>query len=242
MTEKIKLHDFVEVDYTGKLPDGIVFDTTLEKVAKEHNLYSAQMKFSPAAVCVGEKQILPGLDQELEGKEIGTEYTVTLPPEKAFGKRDVKRMKIVPAGTFKEHKIEPRPGLQVDIDGEMGVITRVSGGRIIVNFNHPLAGKEVIYTFKINRKIEDDQEKVAAFLSTLLGLPEEKTKVEVNENKATVFLPVELPAPVTDLLKKRLVELTSLKEIVFEKKVEKEKNEKEPAKVKKEQSAQETNN
>lgn len=231
MAEKIKLHDFVEVDYTGKLPEGMVFDTTLEKVAKENDMYSAQMKFSPATVCVGERQVLPGLDQELEGKEIGVEYTVTLPPEKAFGKRDIKRMKIVPAGTFKEHKIDPRPGLQVDIDGEMGIVTHISGGRIIVNFNHPLAGKEVIYTFKINRKIEDNQEKVTAFLSTLLGLPKEKTEVKVVENKATVILPLELPAPVTDLLKKKLVEVTSLTEVVFEKK--KEKSEKDSAKINK---------
>lgn len=215
MTETIKKKDFVEVDYTGKLTEGLVFDTTVEKVAKENNLHSPNMKYSPTIICVGEKQIIPGLDEELEGKEIGKEYTVTLPPEKAFGKRDIKNMKIVPAGTFKEHKIEPRPGLQVEIDGEMGTITKVSGGRIIVNFNHPLAGKEVIYTFKVNRKIEDDKEKAAVFLSSVLRIPKENITVEVKENKATVTLPADLPVQITNIFVRKLTELTDLKDIIF---------------------------
>jgi len=40
MSEKIKLHDFVEIEYSGKLSDGTVFDTTSEEVAKEHHLHS----------------------------------------------------------------------------------------------------------------------------------------------------------------------------------------------------------
>ncbi|MEK6900053.1 MAG: FKBP-type peptidyl-prolyl cis-trans isomerase, partial [Nanoarchaeota archaeon] len=81
MAEKVQLHDFVEVDYTGKLTDGLVFDTTIEKVAKEHNLRASKHKYSPAAVCIGERQVLPGLDAQLDDKEIGKEYMVTLSPE-----------------------------------------------------------------------------------------------------------------------------------------------------------------
>ncbi|MEW5896361.1 MAG: peptidylprolyl isomerase [Nanoarchaeota archaeon] len=222
--EKTKHHDFIELNYTGKLADGTVFDTTIESVAKTSNLFSEKKSYQPAVICIGEKQILPGLDAELEGRETGKEYTVTLPPEKAFGKRDVKLVKIISASTFKEHQVEPHPGLQVNIDNEIGVITNISGGRIIVNFNHPLAGKEVTYVFTIVRKITDKNEQVASFVSSTLGLPKEKMKVEVKEDKAAITLPLELPLQISNILMQRLVEVTGLKDILFEK--EKDKTEK----------------
>lgn len=92
MTEKVKLKDFISLDYTGKLADGTVYDTTVKKVAEENDLPTEKRIFTPVTICVGENQILPGLDEELIDKEIGKEYTITLPPEKAFGKRDVKKM------------------------------------------------------------------------------------------------------------------------------------------------------
>ena len=217
MTEKVQHHDFVELDYTGKLTDGTVFDTTDEKAAKEHHLHSPQWKYKPAVICVGEKQVLPGLDAQLVDKELGKEYTAALTPDKAFGKRDIKLVKVIPMNTFQQHKIQPYPGLRADIDGEMGLVTSVSGGRVIVNFNHPLAGKEVTYTFTVRRKVTEQKEKVAAFLSAVLRLPSEALKVEVKDNAATVTLPGELPAQISTILAQKLVQLTGLKDILFKK-------------------------
>ncbi len=215
MPEKIKFHDFIEVDYTGKLPDGLVFDTTLAEVAQEKHIHSDKTKYGPAIVCVGEQQLLPGLETQFIDKEVGKEYTVTLAPEQAFGKRDIKKVKIIPMSTFREHKMEPHPGLQVDVDGEMGTVSNVSGGRVIVNFNHPLAGKEVAYSFKIRRKVEDAAEQITSFLAMSFRIPEAQMKVQVQEGKATVELPVNLPPPLTDGLVKKLAELTGVKEIEF---------------------------
>ncbi|MBU0460023.1 MAG: peptidylprolyl isomerase [Nanoarchaeota archaeon] len=215
MTEKVNLHDFIVVDYTGKLKDGKIFDTTVEQVAKDNGFYEEKMKFGSATICVGEQQILPGLDQQLIGKEVGESFTVELGPEQAFGKRDVKKMRIMPISAFKEHNMQPQPGLQIDVDGQIGTITRVSGGRIIVNFNHPLAGKEVVYEVKISKKIIDHSEKIIAFLNTTLKIPEDKIKVEITEEKATVSLPTELPAQFTDIVAQKLAGLVKLKEIKF---------------------------
>lgn len=215
MPDTIKLHDFIEVDYTGKLPDGLVFDTTLAEVAKQQNIHSEKTKYGSAIVCVGEQQLLPGLDAQLVDKEIGREYTVTLTPENAFGKRDIKKVKIIPMSTFREHKMEPHPGLQIDVDGEMGLVSSVSGGRVIVNFNHPLAGKEVVYTFKIRRKVDDPAEQIQSFLAMSFRIPEQQMKVDLKEGRATVELPVNLPAPLTDALIKKLNELTGVKEVEF---------------------------
>ncbi len=227
MTDKIKEHDFIELDYTGKLEDGTVFDTTEEKVAKEKGFYQEKMKFGPATICVGENQILPGLDKNLIDKELGKEFEVKLSPEEAFGKRDIKKMKIMPISAFKEHNMQPQPGLQIEADGETGTITRVSGGRVIVNFNHPLAGKEVIYAVKVNKKITDPKEQIISFLSTSMRMPEDKIDVSVAEDKAEIKLPMQLPEQFTEAIGKRLEELTKLKEVKFiaEKKEEPKKEE-----------------
>lgn len=220
MTERIKLHDFVEIEYTGKLTDGTIFDTTRESVARENKLYNNQVKYKPAAICVGERQLLLGLDMNLVDKEVGKDYSVTLKQEEAFGKRDIKNMRIVPMSTFIEHKLQPHPGLQIDVDGEMGIVTRVSGGRVIVNFNHPLAGREIVYDYKIVKKITDAKEQVELFLATSFRLPKEMVKVQVAEGKANVEVPFTLPESFLEILSKKLVELTGLKEIVIKGKVE----------------------
>lgn len=213
MAEVVQKQDFVEVEYTGKLTDGVVFDTTREDVAQKHNLHSEKMKYGPATICVGEKQLLPGLDDQLVGKEIGKQYIITLAPEHAFGKRDIKRIKIVPMNTFKEHNLQPHPGLQINVDGEIGTITQISGGRVIVNFNHPLAGKEVIYDIIVKRKVTDTTEKIKAFLNTSMRIPEDKIKVTVSDEKAVVEIPAQIPAQISELLGKKLAEVTKLKAV-----------------------------
>jgi FKBP-type peptidyl-prolyl cis-trans isomerase SlyD len=211
----VQEHDFIELEYTGKLLDGMVFDTTNEKVAKENDAFSEKAEYKPAIVCIGEKQLLPGLDEQLAGKEIEKAYTVTLQPDEAFGKRDVKKMKIVPMSTFKQHNVQPQPGLQIDVDGEMGTVRRVAGGRVIVNFNHPLAGKEVQYEFTILRKITDVREQICAFVGATFRIPSEKLQVDVVEKKATVTLPLQLPQQITDIIGKKLEELVDVTEISF---------------------------
>lgn len=215
MTETIKEHDFIELNYTGKLTDGTVFDTTIEKVAKDNGFDNEKAKFAPAVICVGEKQILPGLDAQLVDKEIGKDYDIKLSTEEAFGKRDVKKMRIMPISAFKEHNMQPQPGMQIDADGEVGTVSRVSGGRVIVNFNHPLAGKEVVYIVNVIRKVTDVSEQIKSFLTTSMRMPEDKIQVEVKEEKAEIKLPTDLPEQFTELISKKLAELTKLKEVKF---------------------------
>ena len=64
-----------------------------------------------------------------------------------------------------KEKINPMPGLPVNIDGIYGVIITVAGGRTIVDFNHPLAGKNVVYEINILRKVDDLNEKIKSLLA-----------------------------------------------------------------------------
>src|SRR3989344_2875820 len=125
----LKEHDFVEIDYIGKIAHGVVFDTTFAEVAKKHNLKD-KSTYKPITICIGEQQVLKGIDKSLVGKEVGNTYIVTLSPEDAFGKKDPKLIRLVPLRTFHKQKVQPQPGLQVDIDGSIATVLRVSGGRV----------------------------------------------------------------------------------------------------------------
>jgi FKBP-type peptidyl-prolyl cis-trans isomerase 2 len=203
----IKRHDFVELNYTGKLKDGTVFDTTIEATAKEHHLDNDNAKFKPITICVGENQIIPGLDDEIIGKELNQEYTITIPAEKAFGRKDAKNIRMIPLRTFQKQQIMPQPGLQVNIDGSVATILRVSGGRIMVDFNHPLAGKEITYTIMINREIRDKKKQIESYLSHVLPMPSDTSLAETT---ATVTTKQALPKQITDQLSNKLQELTKI--------------------------------
>ncbi|MFH0867961.1 MAG: peptidylprolyl isomerase [Candidatus Woesearchaeota archaeon] len=206
--------DFVEIEYTGKLKEeNIVFDTTDEKVAKDHNLHGHN-NYGPVVICVGEEQILKGIDKNLEGKEAGREYDVDIGPEDAFGKKNGKLIQLIPTNKFKQQKIQPMPGMQINIDGMMGTIKTVSGGRTLVDFNHPLAGKELSYSIKINKKITDDTEKLSGYLKLSLGTKD--IKAEITNNNAKITLKKEVPKEVQETLTKKITELISnIKKVEF---------------------------
>ncbi len=212
---KILLNDFIEVEYTGKFTDGTVFDTTNQEVAQKNDIFSPEMKYKPIIICVGEKQLISGLDNNLIDKEVGKSYTIELKPEDAFGKKDIKKIRLVPLAEFQKRRIDPRPGMQIDMDGEIGIIKNASGGRIIVNFNHPFSGKEVVYEIKINKKITDKKEKLTSYLE--ISLNSDNFKTDIKDNKAEITLPIELPKIVQEEFSKKLKEIIGLKNIVFKK-------------------------
>lgn len=213
----IKKHDFVEIDYTGRIKDtNEVFDTTDEKTAKEAQVFTQGAAYKPVIICVGEHHILPGIDEFLIGKDVGN-HKIDLEPDKAFGKKRAELVRMLPQKRFEEQKIQPMPGLRLNIDGSIGIIKSVSGGRVVLDFNHPLAGRDVSYDIKINRVVSDKKEQVSSLMRVLLGVRE--PKVEVDGKKAKVFLPVELPKELLDALSKKISDLTGLNlEIVVEKK------------------------
>jgi len=212
--EQIKKHDFIEIEYTGKIKeDNIVFDTTDEKVAKENNL-ETHSGYEPIIICVGEEQLLKGIDKNLEGKDTGKEYDIELKPEDAFGNKNAKLIQLIPTSKFKQQNVQPMPGMQLNIDGMVGTIKTVSGGRTLVDFNHPLAGKELLYKIKINRKITDDKEKLKGYLKLSLGTKD--FDAEINNNNAKIKLKNEIPKESEERLSKKIIELIpNIKKVDF---------------------------
>jgi FKBP-type peptidyl-prolyl cis-trans isomerase 2 len=191
---KINKGDFIELDFVARIKESNqVFDLTKEDIAKKEGIYNKSFKYEPIIICVGKGFVIRGLDKELEGKEVDKEYKIEVKSEDAFGKKDAKLLKIVNSNIFIKKEINPMPGLQVNIDNRIGVIRSVSGGRVIVDFNHPLAGRDLVYEVKINRKVEDVKEKIEAFLKAELGLNEKMCEISIKEKEAEIKCKVEIP-------------------------------------------------
>ena len=94
----------------------------------------------------------------------------------------------------------------------IGMVKSVSSGRTVVDFNHPLAGKDVVYDIKLNKTVTDKKVQLSSVLRVLLGMRD--PKVELIGNKAKVQIP-ELPKQILDELAKKLKVLTGV-EIMFE--------------------------
>jgi FKBP-type peptidyl-prolyl cis-trans isomerase 2 len=123
---------------------------------------------------------------------------------------------------FKSQDIMPYPGLEVNIDNQFGIVKTVSGGRVIVDFNHPLSGKDLHYEVEVKRFITDDKQKMESFLSAA-GL--HYNSATVKEKKAMVVLEHEMPEELLKAVEKKIKETTNIESIKFITKKKEEKKE-----------------
>ncbi len=214
-TSAVKLHDFIEIEYTAKSSDDdVVFDTTSEQVAKDNDIHNPKMKYGPVVICVGEGQVLRGLDAQLVGKEIGKEYTIELKPEDAFGKRSAKQINLINTSKFLKQNIQPVPGLQVTVDDMVGIVKTVTGGRTLVDFNHPLSSKDITYQIKINKKVTNTLVKAESYLELLLGAG--NARLELKEKELEVKTKSKMPKEIQDNLAKKITGLIpEIKKVTF---------------------------
>ncbi len=152
----LQKNDFIEIEFTGKIKYGDVFDSNKEEQLKKLN---PNQKAEPFIFPLGQEMFLKGIENFLIGKEIGN-YEIELSPKEAFGLRDSSLVQVVPMKVFVQHKINPVPGTVLNFDNRIGKVMTVSGGRVMIDFNNPLAGKDVIYNIKIIRKVDDLNEKI----------------------------------------------------------------------------------
>lgn len=161
--------DFIEIQFTGKIKDGGVFDPNIKEDLASFGIKGNDSTF---IYSLGEGMFLKAIDDKLIGKEIGS-YEFELEPNDAFGKRNPKLIKMVPLRNFSQQNMNPIPGAVFNFDGQVGKVLTVSSGRVMVDFNNPLAGKNVIYKIKILGKVEDMNKKIDSMNEFFL-----KTKCE----------------------------------------------------------------
>ncbi len=216
---ELKKKDFIEIKFTGKTADGEIFDSNIEEDLKDMD---SNAKAKPFVFCLGEGMFLKGIEDFLIGKDTG-KYKIELEPEKAFGNRDAKLVQMIPMKVFIEKQLNPAPGMVLNFDGRIAKTLTVSGGRVMVDFNNPLAGKNVVYNLEVLRKIENTNEKIKAFNEFLF---KKDFKFEIKDKKLIINVEKQM-VKFVEMFKEKFKEIFGLGLEVME---EGKKEEKKPIK------------
>ena len=136
--EKIKNGDNVSVHYTGKLEDGSVFDTSLAEGRE------------PLTVTLGQGQLIPGFENGLIDMTAGEMKTIEIEPENAYGDIKPQMMSEVPLSQVPEGV---KAGDMLQGQNQFGpvnvVVTEVKESTAVLDMNHPLAGKKLIFDLEV---------------------------------------------------------------------------------------------
>ncbi len=185
--------DFILVNYTLKIKEtGETVGTTLENVAKETKLYRGEERYEPFFIIIGESWVPKGLDEALTSLELGKPSTIELTPEKAYGLRDPKKIRLVPLRKFTAEGLTPVPGLQVNVDGKVAQVRSVGAGRVQVDYNHPFAGKTLVYGLTVEKIIETDDDKVRNLVHKQVPtVDQDKFTIRIEQGKLEIEIPEE---------------------------------------------------
>jgi peptidylprolyl isomerase len=131
--------DTVRIHYTGTLTDGSTFDTSEGR--------------DPLEFTVGSGEIIPGLDRAIEGMTVGETRTVTVPAADAYGDHNPDGVQAVPRDQVPDH-IPLDPGTQLQVQTGDGrtlpvTVTEVTPEVVVLDANHPLAGKDLIFEVEL---------------------------------------------------------------------------------------------
>ena len=137
MLTSIKQGAEITFNFSLALEDGHIIDSNFES--------------SPARFLLGDGSLLPGFEEVLEGLVAGSEAQFLVPPEKAFGQHNPQNVQLIKRSLFDQDELQP--GLVISFqngDGELpGVVQSLTEEEVMVDFNHPLAGKSIVFTVKI---------------------------------------------------------------------------------------------
>jgi len=166
----IKAGDIVLADFDAWIQEtNELFDTTSEALAKEHDMFNEKFTYGPQPLIIGKGRLFPGLDESMLKAQVGKEYELVIPPDKAAGPRDPKLVELHPLREFVKQEIEPRVGLEVTVKNKPAIITAVTAGRVRLDFNNRLAGRTLKYKYKIVEKPTKPAEVVKLLLKMSYG-------------------------------------------------------------------------
>ncbi|MCU0522512.1 MAG: peptidylprolyl isomerase [Anaerolineae bacterium] len=120
----------VQIDYTLRNDAGEVLDTSEGR--------------GPLAYLHGAGNIIPGLEAALEGKGAGDTLSVSIPPAEGYGERDEAMVMTVALSQLPDRKLA-QVGAHLNVQTGQGIrlatVTAVTGSRVTLDLNHPLAGE-----------------------------------------------------------------------------------------------------
>jgi len=135
---KVTQDTAVTLHYTVKGPDGQVLDSSLDR--------------EPLTYLHGHNQLVPGLENRLEGAEAGASLEIHVPAAEAYGEKQPELIFPVPKGQF-DPTMDLVPGTQVMTQGDHGplvlTIVGVEGDTVYLDANHPLAGMDLDFSIQV---------------------------------------------------------------------------------------------
>ena len=205
-TKKVKEGDMVFVDILGKTIEedpkrNIIFQASNPTDAMLLPNYDPKKidQYVPDLAIIGKQGFIDDKVNEMitSGIKFFEEKIVQLEPLDAFGERVGNKIEKVSVKQFKKdmNQEEPRPGAQYkDKKGRSGTVLRAAQGRLLVDFNHPLAGKKIEYKIKVVDLIDGFDNQVKALLGRRMpGLDTILNEFKIKLDKKESVLEIELP-------------------------------------------------
>ena len=185
--------DFILINYTAKVKEtSEVFDTTYEDIAKKEHLFKEGEIYDPKLVVIGEGWVLKALDESLTTMELTTPSTVEISAEKGFGQRDPEKIKRVSIKQLYAKEINPVIGARIEYQGKNATVRSIGAGRVLLDFNPPLAGRTLIYDVIVIKKLENNEEKISSLIHRRVPVVEEnKFKLTIQDKTLTIDMPEE---------------------------------------------------
>ena len=185
--------DFILIDYVAKVKEtNEVFDTTQEEVAKKERLGKEGDIYEPKLVVLGENWVLKALDEALTAMDADKPQSVEISAEKGFGQRDPEKIKRVPIKQLYAKEINPVVGARIEFQGKMATVRSTGSGRVLLDYNPPLAGRTLIYDVKITKKLDLAEEKIGALIHRRVPVVEEnKFQIALDGINLTINMPEE---------------------------------------------------
>ena len=180
----------IETEMRLKENDALI-DTTNRELAEKENIYSENQPYGPQLVSVGDNMILPKIDTDLENLSVGDEKVYEIDPAEAFGIKDPANIRTYSIREFKKAGIDVRKNLgkRIDFKGKKALLLGERGGRVKVDFNHPLAGNSLNFKVNIVKKLETNDEIIDHIFSMFFrGLPTDKIEKDIDESTNTLRL------------------------------------------------------
>ena len=163
----------VHVDYELYNNDtGDLIETTREAVAKEHDAHQENRSYEPMVCIVGGGQLIPGFEEALAGAKKGKETEVVIAPADAYGEKDAAQIETISIDKLIRAVQDPNSlyiGAPVTINGRQGQLSYLAAGRARIDYNHPMAGKSLKYSFNVVDVVEGKEDQVTALLQANTG-------------------------------------------------------------------------
>ncbi len=183
--------DFIMVEMTGRADEtGDIIETTDEELAREEGVHDEGRTYGPRLVIVGDGYVLRGLDQRLPGTPFDEETDIEIPAAEAFGERDPANVQMIPYRILRSKGVNPVIGGELEIDGRQAIVRSVGAGRVQVDYNHPLAGRKIVYRLKVTENVTDDKKKMEALIGRrFLGIDTGEFKLRKTKKKLRIGVP-----------------------------------------------------